>query len=155
MRARALATLAAMILTGCATVTPAPVSQRLPYIAVLRPPPGGEKTILLTAAFEARIRIDHECVLIGNDRAGYSLPLFYRGTAVGRDAQGLYLEDAENRIRFRDGERVLGGGGGSPFTGNELDRLLMQPVPDICLQRAQGIAGSINPGMRRPGMQRE
>lgn len=113
------------------------------------------EVILLTAAFDTRIWIDRGCVLLGNHRAGYSLPLFYPGTTVGRDARGLYLEDPKSRVRFRSGERVLGGGGASPFTGHELDRLLVQPVPDECIRRTNGSAGSINPGMRRPGMRRE
>jgi hypothetical protein len=86
---------------------------------------------------------------MGNAQAGLSLPIFYRGTTVGRDARGLYLQDPENGIRFRDGDRVRGGGGQSPFTGRELDAILVEPVPDVCLARTNRTAGSVNPGLRR------
>jgi len=133
---------------GCA-MPPIDEAAPLPYIAILRPPPEGQEDILLTAGLRSRIHIDSECVLLGDTRRVLVLPIFYRGTKVGRDARGLYVQDPHNGIRFRDGESVRGGGGQSPFTGRELDAILQQPVPQVCLGRTNGTAGSVNPGLRR------
>ena len=137
------------LLAGCATVADPPAPQRLPYIAIFKPPPAGQEDIFLLAGLTSQIWIDDDCVLIGNGQAGYSLPLFYRSTTVGRDSHGIYLRDGESGIRFRDGDRVKGGGGSRSFVGRELDRSLLQPVPDACLDRVKGSAGSVNPGLQR------
>ncbi len=148
--AKLLIVAASANLVGCATVPAPQVNDRLPYVAILRPPPHGEPDIFLTAAFDTHIWIDSNCVLMGNRRAGYHLPLFFRGTQVGRDRAGLFLREVETGRKFRNGDRVKGGGGGSPFTGHELDAVLAKPVPDACIARVNGSAGSVNPGMR-PG----
>ena len=147
---RTASLLLAPVLMAAGCVTPqqgAPL--QLPYLAMFKPPPPGKETILLTAAGTQYLRIDNHCVLMGNPQAGYSLPIFYPRTTVGRDGRGLYVQDAQNGRKFRNGDKVKIGGGSSPFKGRDLDQWLVRPIPDVCLARTGGSAASVNPGMKR------
>ncbi|KHK93151.1 hypothetical protein [Novosphingobium malaysiense] len=121
-----------------------PAPQPLPYIAIEKPSPPGQTRIMLTARIRGRFVIDDECVRI---KAGKSLftPIFYDGTRIDRDTEGLFVQDAETAIRFRNGDRFVGGGGEMPADHLKELRLASSPIPQAC----QGKMGTINPGLQR------
>lgn len=131
-------------IAGCSPQGSLPPSpQPLPYIAIRQPPPAGQTQILLLARIEGRFVIDDDCVRI---RAGKALvtPVFYDGTILGRDAEGVFVEDAESGLRFHDGDRFVGGGG--EIASDHIGKLTLASgsIPEAC----QGDLGTLNPGMQ-------
>lgn len=132
-------------IAGCSPQGSLPPSpQPLPYIAIRQPPSPGETQILLLARIEGRFVIDDDCVRI---RAGKALltPVFYDGTVMGRDAEGVFVEDTETGLRFHDGDRVVGGGGEIASDHIGKPSLASGPIPETC----QGDLTTLNPGMQR------
>lgn len=119
----------------------------LPYIAVLKPPPPGIEPILLLAGQQGRIVISKDCVLAQAPGSGTTwLPVFYPGTAVGRDDHGLFLRDPESGTIFRHGNRFEGGGGEMPPGQPQPNNLQSGKIPKACSRER---IATLNPGFRK------
>lgn len=132
-------------IAGCSPqVTLPPSPQPLPYIAILQPPPPGQTQILLLARIEGRFAIDDDGVRI---RAGKALmtPVFYDGTIMDRDADGVFVEDAKTGMHFHNGDHFVGGGGELPSHHIKKMSLAAGSIPQAC----QGELRTLNPGLER------
>ena len=146
-----LAMLAALAVAGCSTMTGSTVDA--PYIARMKPVPEGQHRIYLTGSIPARLHIREDCVLFENLGGYLILPVFEATVTAGRDAYGPWVHDATTNVYFRDGDRVLAGGGESDSGLDALKkrRVLQERVPDRCkAAMTRDSVPVIIPGMERP-----
>ncbi|WP_066560701.1 hypothetical protein [Croceicoccus bisphenolivorans] len=142
-----------LLIAGCATPQPvrdaASLDGPLPEMLVRLPPAEGSPEIMLLAGFGGTIDLSGDCVTVVMAHDGArQVPIFYTGTTIGRDSNGLYLRDRETADVFRSGDAFSGGGGFiSQDILNEKRFYAASPGP-ACRNAAAGGVVSINPGMR-------